>query len=297
MEKLSSRIILGCMRIGKMTVEELEKLVLVAVENGIIFFDHADIYGNRQCEKLFGEVLSRNLGLREKIIIQTKCGICKDYYDSSKEHIFKQVNKSLELLQTSYLDILLIHRPDALANYQEINEAFEELYASGKVREFGVSNMNCYQMALFQKYVKQPIKYNQVQLSIVHSHLISQGLFVNMSESEAIDHSSGIIEYCMLHEIKIQAWSVLMASWEDGSFIDNPKYAELDIRLNDLATKYHVQKNAIAVSWILRHPAEIMPIIGTTKINRIREIVQAENVCLTRQEWYSLYLASGHDLP
>ena len=288
---------LGMMRIGSLLIEEAEQLISCAIENGITLFDHADIYGNRKCEHIFGEVLKRNSSFRKKMIIQSKCGICKGYYDLSKEHIIKQTEESIKLLNCEYLDILLLHRPDALVDYDEVNEAFNYLYDKGLVKEFGVSNMNPMQIELYNKKLKHKMKYNQVQFSIIHSHMIGEGMFVNMSEDESIIRSGNIIEYSMLNDIKLQAWSPLMASWEDGTFIDNPKYQLLNVKLEELALKYNVSKNSIAISWILRHPANIVPIVGTTKISHLLEIIKAKEIILTREEWYSLYLSAGHMLP
>ena len=292
-----SKIALGCMRLAKLNVEQAEKLILCALENDIQLFDHADIYGNRKCEQIFGEVLKRNPNIRKKMIIQSKFGICKGYYDLSKEHIVKQVEESIRLLNCDYLDILLLHRPDALVDYIEVNEAFEYLYNKGLVKNFGVSNMNPIQIELYNKYLTNKIKYNQVQFSIVHSHMISEGLFVNMSEDEGCIRSGNLLEYAMLKGIELQAWSPLMASWDDGSFIDNSKYEKLNNKLQELANKYNVSKNTIAIAWILRHPANITPIVGTTSINHLLELVKAKDINLTREEWYSLYLSVGHILP
>lgn len=292
-----SKIALGCMRLAKLNIEQAEKLILCALENDIQLFDHADIYGSRKCEEMFGEILRRNPNIREKMIIQSKCGICKGYYDLSKEHIIKQVEESIRLLNCDYLDILLLHRPDVLVDYVEVNEAFEYLYNKGLVKNFGVSNMNPMQIELYNKFLTNKIKYNQVQFSIVHSHMISEGLFVNMSEDEGCIRSGNLLEYAMLKEMKLQAWSPLMASWDDGSFIDNPKYEKLNNKLQELANKYNVCKNTIAIAWILRHPSNITPIVGTTSINHLLEIAKAKDINLTKEEWYSLYLSAGHILP
>lgn len=292
-----NKIALGCMRLAKLNIEQTEKLILCALENDIQLFDHADIYGNRKCEELFGEVLKRNPNIREKMIIQSKCGICKGYYDLSKEHIIRQVEESIKLLNCKYLDILLLHRPDALVDYNEVNEAFNYLYNNGLVKSFGVSNMNPMQIELYNKYLTNKIKYNQVQFSIVHSHMISEGLFVNMSEDEGSLRSGNLLEYSLLKEIELQAWSPLMASWDDGSFIDNPKYETLNNKLQELSDKYNVTKNAIAIAWILRHPSNITPVVGTTSINHLLQLVKAKEINLTREEWYSLYLSAGHILP
>lgn len=291
------KIGLGLMRLAKLNIEQAEQLILCALENGIELFDHADIYGSRKCEQIFGEVLKRNPKIREKMIIQSKCGICRGYYDLSKEHIIKQVEKSIELLNCGYLDILLLHRPDALVDYIEVNEAFEYLYDNGLVKSFGVSNMNPVQIELYNKYLTHKMNYNQVQFSIVHSHMISEGLFVNMAEEESCIRSGNLLEYAMLKNIELQAWSPLMASWSEGSFIDNPKYEKLNNKLQEIASKYGVTKNTIAVAWILRHPSNITPIVGTTSINHLLELVKAKNINLTREEWYSLYLLAGHTLP
>ena len=294
---MNNKLALGCMRLSKLTIEEAEKLILFAVDNGVDFFDHADIYGSRRCEEIFGEVLIRNPGLREKIVIQSKCGICKGYYDLSKEHIINQVEQSIQLLNCGYLDILLLHRPDALVDYNEVNEAFNYLYDNGLVKSFGVSNMNVMQIELYNKYLTHKITHNQVQFSVVHSHLISEGLFVNMSEIESPSRSGGLIEYAMLKDINLQAWSPLMASWADGTFIDNPKYENVNKKLEELANKYNVSKNAIAIAFILRHPANIIPIVGTTSIIHLEEMLKAKDITLTKEEWYSLYLSGGHILP
>lgn len=294
---MKKEIGLGLMRIADMEVSDVKELIVCALDNGVNFFDHADIYGQRRSEEKFGIVLKENKDLRKKMVIQTKCGICKGYYDLSKEHIIKQVLESIRLLNCDYIDILLLHRPDALVDYNEVNEAFNYLYDNGLVKEFGLSNCSSMQISLYNKYLDHKVKYNQVQLSIVHSHLISQGIFFNMNESEAVDRTDFLIEYSMLNDIKLQAWSPMMASWEDGTFIDNPKYAKLNQELEVLAKKYNVEKNAIALAWILRHPANIMPIVGTTSKKHLLEMVKAINIHLTREEWYGLYLASGHKLP
>ena len=294
---MKKEIGLGLMRIADMEVSDVKELIVCALDNGVNFFDHADIYGQRRSEEKFGLVLKENKELRKKMIIQTKCGICKGYYDLSKEHIIKQVLESIRLLNCDYIDILLLHRPDALVDYNEVNEAFNYLYDNGLVKEFGLSNCSSMQISLYNKYLDHKVKYNQVQLSIVHSHLISQGIFFNMNDSEAVDRTDFLIEYSMLNDIKLQAWSPVMASWEDGTFIDNPKYAKLNQELENLAKKYNVEKNAIALAWILRHPANLMPIVGTTSKKHLLEMVKATNIHLTREEWYGLYLASGHKLP
>lgn len=294
----ASKLALGCMRIADKSVEDVEKLIYKALELGINFFDHADIYGGGKSEQLFGEVLKRNPGLREKMIIQTKCAIVPGkMYDFSKEHILKSVDESLERLQCGYIDILLLHRPDALCDPMEVAEAFDELHRTGKVRHFGVSNHTPLQIQLLEKYSKYPIIINQLQLSIVHSVMIDSGLNMNMVEPFAQDKDGGVLDFCRLNDIVIQPWSIVQASWADGTFIDNPKYQKLNDVLDALSEKYGVTKNAIAVAWILRHPAMMQPIAGTTSPLHLEETAKAVDVKLTREEWYRLYLAGDKPLP
>ncbi|MGN1182498.1 MAG: aldo/keto reductase family oxidoreductase [Faecalibacillus sp.] len=293
-----SRIALGCMRIADKSVEEVEMLVQKALELGINFFDHADIYGGGKSEKLFGDVLKKHPEYREKMVIQTKCGIVPGKrYDFSKEYIINCVNESLKRLNVDYVDILLLHRPDALCDPQEVAEAFKELYESHKVRYFGVSNHTPYQIQLLEKYCPYPIIINQLQLSIVHSVMIDSGLNMNMKEDWAQDKDGGILDFCRLNDITIQAWSVVQASWAEGTFIDHPAYEKLNDVLDSLAKEYHVTKSTIAIAWILRHPASILPIVGTTSLKHLEESVKAVDIHLTRQQWYDLYLASDKPLP
>ncbi len=294
----ASRLALGCMRIANKSTEEVEELVQTALDAGINFFDHADIYGGGKSETIFGEVLKKHPEYREKMIIQTKCGIVSGKrYDFSKEHILQSVHDSLERLQTEYIDILLLHRPDALCDPKEVAEAFDELYESGKVKYFGVSNHTPLQIELLQKYTKHPLIINQLQLSIVHSVMIDSGMNMNMKESWAQDKDGGVLDYCRLHDITIQPWSVVQASWAEGCFIDHPQYEKLNQVMKELADEYHVTKSAIAIAWLLRHPACMQPIMGTTSPVHLKEMVQACDVHLTRQQWYDLYLASDKPLP
>lgn len=287
-----SRIALGCMRIADMQVDALETLVDKALSLGINFFDHADIYGGGKSEELFGEVLKKRPELREKMIIQTKCGICKGYYDFSKEHILESVEKSLERLQCGYIDVLLLHRPDALMDPKEVAEAFHELQASGKVRYFGVSNMNAYQIERLQKYFKGKLLFNQLQFNVVHSGMIDSGFHVNMKDQEAIDRDGMLLDYCQLHDITIQPWSIVQASWEEGCFLDHPNYVSLNQKLEELSKTYGISKAAVSVAWILRHPAQMQPIAGTTSIKHLEDLCTACDVEMRREDWYALYLST-----
>lgn len=288
---------LGCMRItGLKTKEAVRALVETAMENGVNFFDHADIYAAGEAERIFGEAVEPSL--REQIIIQTKCAIHPGIsYDFSKEHILKSVDASLKRLNTDYLDILLLHRPDTLMEPEEVAEAFEELERSGKVRYFGVSNQNSMQMELLNKYCEGRIMADQLQLSIAHCDIMESGMNVNVHSPAGANRDGSVLEYCRLKEITIQAWSPFQYGMFEGVFLENEKFPELNKRIDELAEKYGVTNNAIAVAWILRHPAKIQTIVGTTNKKRLAEICRASDIKLTREEWYSLYLAAGKMLP
>lgn len=293
----ASEIGLGCMRIADLDKNEVNNLINTALDCGINFFDHADIYGKGKSEEIFSEAVSLTPSLREKMIIQSKCAIRPGMYDYSKEHILNSVDGILKRLKTDYLDILLLHRPDTLMEPEEVSEAFEKLYNEGKVRNFGVSNHNSMQIELLNKYLKNKITINQLQFSIMHTGIIDSGLNVNMKNSPAIDRDNSILEYCRLNDITIQAWSPYQYGFFEGTFIDNPKFPDLNKKLRELAEKYNVCSTAIATAWILRHPAKIQTIVGTTNENRLRDICTASNVNLTRQEWYEIYLSAGNMLP
>ncbi|MCM1282552.1 MAG: aldo/keto reductase [Muribaculaceae bacterium] len=297
-----SRLALGMMRIAEKNEEEVEILIREALAQGINFFDHADIYGKGECERIFGKVLAKNPELREQMLIQSKCDIVQEYagglrYDTSREYIMNQVQHSLERLHTSHLDILLLHRPDALCDPVELSETFDELHEKKLVRYFGVSNHSVGKLRLLNKYLKQPLICNQLQFSIIHSHMLDSDFFVNMADDHAADRDHGMLDYCRLHDITVQTWCPLQASWADGSFIDNPKYARLNALLESLAAEYRVTKSAIALAWILRHPANMQAVIGTTSPVHLRESCEALKVCLTRQQWYDLYMAENKRIP
>ena len=251
----ASEIGLGCMRISTMNKTSVNSLINTALECGINFFDHADIYGKGKSEEIFSEALSMSSSLREKIILQSKCAIRPGFYDYSKEHIVNSVDSILKRLKTDYLDILLLHRPDTLMEPEEVNEAFELLYKEGKVRNFGVSNHNSMQIELLNKYLTNKVTINQLQFSIMHTGIIDSGINVNMKNSSSVDRDGSILEYCRLKDINIQAWSPYQYGFFEGTFIDNPKFPELNKKLAEIAEKYNVSKTAIAIAWILRHPA------------------------------------------
>lgn len=293
----ASEIALGCMRIADMSVKDVSKLITTAIDEGINFFDQADVYGGGKSEEVFGTALKEMKGVREKIFIQTKCGIRDGYYDFSKDHILEAVDGSLKRLKTDYIDVLLLHRPDALVEPEEVAEAFSILHASGKVRNFGVSNHNPMQIELLSQYLNQRIIVNQLQLSITNTGMIDAGLNVNMQIDKSIDRDGSVLDYCRLNGITIQAWSPFQYGFFEGVFLDNPKFKVLNDEMDKVAKKYDVPKSAIPIAWILRHPAKIQPIVGTTNPKHLKEICQASNVNLTKKEWYDLYKAAGNKLP
>ncbi|KHD36714.1 aldo/keto reductase [Clostridium acetobutylicum] len=292
-----SEISLGCMRLSELTVSDASKLISTALEEGINFFDHADIYGGGRCEEIFSEAIDMKPSVREKLIIQSKCGIRKGFFDFSKEHILNSVDQSLKRLKTEYLDVLLLHRPDALMEPEEVAEAFETLSSSGKVRHFGVSNQNPMQIELLSKYLNNKIIINQLQLSIMHTGMIDAGLNVNMKNEASVNYDGSILDYCRLNDITIQPWSPFQYGFFEGVFLDNDKFPELNKVINNIARDKGVKNTAIAIAWLLRHPAKMQPIVGTTNVNRLKDICKASDIELTRKEWYEIYRAAGNKLP
>lgn len=294
----ATEIGLGCMRMAELDKDSAENIVRTALDQGINFFDHADIYGGGRSEEVFAKAINMNASIRENIIIQTKCGIVPGVmYDFSKEHILNSVNSSLQRLNTDYIDTLLLHRPDTLMEPEEVAEAFSELYDSGKVRYFGVSNHNLMQIELLNKYLKNKIVINQLQFGIKHTGIIDSGLNVNMKIDPSIDRDGSILEYCRLKDITIQAWSPFQYGFFEGRFLDNEKFPELNNKINEIADKKGTTNTAVATAWILRHPAKIQTIVGTMNSNRLKDICKASDIELTRQEWYEIYLAAGNKLP
>lgn len=294
----ASAIISGCMRFGEFSTDQMVSLLHTALDNGINFFDHADIYAGGKSEEVFGKALKADKSLkREDMIIQSKCGIRNGFFDFSKEHILSSVDGILSRLQLDYLDVLLLHRPDALVEPEEVAAAFDKLMADGKVRNFGVSNQNPMQMELLKKYVKQPLIFNQLQYSIPVSNMVAQGLEVNMDSNGATNRDGSVLDYCRLNDVTIQAWSPFQkANWR-GCFVGDAELPELNAAIDELALKYNATPTQIATAWILRHPAKMQVIAGTTNPKRLAEIADACRIELTRQEWYKLYLAAGHILP
>lgn len=293
----ASEISLGCMRINELSKKDAANFINTALEEGIDFFDHADIYGGGKSEEIFAQAVDMKPSIREKFIIQTKCGIRPGYYDFSKEHILEAVDGSLKRLQTDYIDVLLLHRPDALVEPEEVAEAFSVLHRNGKVRNFGVSNQNPMQIELLKKYVNQKILINQLQLSITNTGMIDAGINVNMKVDGSVDRDGSILDYCRLNDITIQPWSPFQYGFFEGVFLNNDKFPELNKKIDEIAGAKGVPNTAIAIAWLLRHPAKMQPIVGTTNAARLKDICKASTIELSRQEWYEIYLAAGNKLP
>ncbi len=296
-----SSVVLGLMRITSMSDEDIRELVDAALEAGVTMVDHADIYGGERhlCEARFGAAMQLTPAQRESMFIQSKVGIRHGWFDFSKEHILASVDGSLAALRSEYLDVLLLHRPDTLVEPEEVAEAFDILHASGKVRHFGVSNHTPGQIELLKTAVRQPLLFNQVQLSITHANLFAQGVAANMAGlDQSIDRDNGLLDYSRLKGMMLQAWSPFQKQFFDGVFIgDRENYAELNDVLEELAGKYAVTPTGIAVAWITRHPANIQVVLGTTQPERVRQAATGSSVPLTREEWYRLFRAAGHRVP
>jgi predicted oxidoreductase len=297
----ASAVILGLMRIGKMSDKEIRGLVEAALEAGINVVDHADIYGGTRhhCEARFGDAMQLSQADRERVIIQSKAGIREAYFDFSEEHLLRSVDGSLRALRTDYLDLFLLHRPDALVEPEEVASAFDKLQAAGKVRHFGVSNHSPGQIELLKTAVRQPLVVNQVQLSITHAPLIAQGLALNMAGlDQSVERTAGLLDWSRKEDMTLQAWSPFQKGFFDGTFVgDRESHPELNDALDEIAAAHSVTPTGIAVAWITRHPARMQVVLGTTKPERVRECVAGAGVELSRPEWYRLLQAAGQILP
>ena len=297
----ASAIILGCMRMPALSVDEAAAMIRTADELGINFYDNATCYGvNGEAETRFGDAF-RQAGIRrEDVFIQSKCGILSDRgeFNWTKENILSSVDDSLRRMKIDYLDALLLHRPDLLYEPEEVAAAFDELEKSGKVRYFGVSNVPPMLLMVLKKYVRQPLVFNQLQFSLEQSQLLDQTLYVNnLTTERSIDRDNGTLDYCRLHDMTVQAWSPLQHGFFKGCFVDDPAFPELNRVLGEIGETYGVPKTAVAIAWILRHPARMQAIAGTMNPVHLRDICEATKVTLTHNEWYRLYLASGKYLP
>lgn len=288
-------IAVGCMRINKMSEKQVAEFIDTSLEYGANFFDHADIYGGGKSEEIFGKAMHKSM--RANMIIQTKCGIRKGSYDFSYDHIVDSVDGSLKRLNTDYIDVLLLHRPDALVEPDEVARAFSYLKESGKVRHFGVSNHNPYQVQLLQNALDMPICANQLQFGIMHTPMIDSGINANMYNEAGVVRDGGVLDFCRLNKITIQPWSPMQYGFFDGCFIDNDKFPELNRTLEEIGDKYAASKTTMAFAWILRHAAKMQPITGTTNLTRLTDCFKASDIRITHDEWYKIYRAAGNKLP
>lgn len=288
-------IAVGCMRISNMSEKEASAFVYTALEFGVNFFDHADIYGGGKSEEVFGKAISNFK--RENIIIQTKCGIRQGQYDFSYDHIINSVSGSLKRLGTEYIDVLLLHRPDALMEPEEVARAFSYLKENGMVRNFGVSNHNPYQIKLLQNALDMPLCANQLQFGIGHTPMIDSGINVNMFNEAGVNRDGGVLDFCRLENITVQPWSPMQYGFFNGCFIDNEKFPELNDVLEKIGNNYGVSKTTMAIAWILRHPAKMQPVTGTTNLARLADCLKAGEIRISHQEWYEIYRAAGNKLP
>lgn len=296
-EMEASVLAMGCMRISRVEYEAADRVVHTALEQGITFFDHADVYGMGKSEELFGRILDLHSGLREKIRVQSKCTLVRDavqtlYNDSSKDYIIQSVENSLKRLNTEYLDSYLLHQADTLVEPEEVAEAFDKLHQSGKVRFFGVSNHRPLQVELLQKYLNQRLIINQLQISVAHTDLIDSSFTMRLRDEANVDKTGDALTYSRLRDMTIQAWSPFQFGFYGGVFMGNENYPNLNESVNRMAAEKQVSPSAIAVAWLLRHPAHIQPLIGTTNSERLKDICTGTEVILSRAEWYELYRMS-----
>lgn len=294
--KKVSQVIAGCMRYDSMEEKALDRHIKTALDHGVNFFDHADIYGKGKSQEVFGNFLEKNKALRQDMILQSKCGITDGRFDFSKDHIRESVEKSLKDLKTDYLDVLLLHRPDLLMDEGEVNEIFNDLKKEGKVLNFGVSNFPARRIELLQRGLDEKLVFNQLQFSPVHALSLEHIALANTKFEGSADTDGEVFDYCMLNDIKIQAWSPFQHGFIEGTFIGNDDYKELNEKLNELAEKYKVGVNAIVVAWIRRLPYDINPVLGTTNTERLVDGIKGADIELSRKEWYDIYKAAGHEI-
>ena len=291
-----SDIALGCMRMSSLEISEAAKVLDASIAGGINFFDHADIYGGGESEVVFSKAIKELNVSRENLILQSKCGITKQGFNFSKGHIVDSVDGILKRLDTDYLDLLVLHRPDALMEPEEIASAFNELEKNGKVRQFGVSNQNPQQIELLKTAIEQPLVVNQLQFGLKHTGMLDEGFNVN-NIYQGEQPSAGLLEYSRREKMTIQAWSPLQYGYFEGVFIGHEKFPELNAALDKLANKYEVSSSAIAIAWILRHPAKMQVLLGSMNVSRIESMIKATDVYFTHEEWYDLYKVAGNILP
>jgi len=298
------QVVLGTMRINTLDDDAIRTLFNTALDAGVNFFDQAAFYGSQphDCESRWGQAMKLTPSQRDGITLQTKAGIVHSSqgtrFDFSYDELTTSVDASLKALNTDHIDILLLHRPDALVEPEEVARAFDELEAAGKVRYFGVSNHTPAQIELLKKFVKQPLVANQIQISLTHCPSIAQGVAANMSwTDQAVSRDFGMVDYARLHDMTLQAWSPFQNPDWSGTFIDNPNQPGLNAVLARMAKQYGTTPTGIATAWLTRHPAHLQVVAGTMNPERLKEIVQGSSVPLTKADWYELFEAAGHIIP
>ncbi|MMZ62368.1 Oxidoreductase YdhF [compost metagenome] len=251
-------------------------------------------------------MLKNNPELREKIILQSKCGIRfaegnnPHFFDFSEEHILSSVDGILERLGIEYLDILLLHRPDALVDPEEVASAIQKLKTSGKVNHFGVSNMNHGQIKLLQAYSGEPFIVNQLEMSLLKIGFLETGIHVNQEAAKNNIFPDGTLEYCRLEHIQLQSWGPLARGLYSGASLEGQSESVTQTArlVQRMAKEKGTTSEAIVLAWLMTHPAGIQPVIGTINPSRIRACKDAATLRLTREEWYALYISSrGVDVP
>ncbi|MCM0582921.1 aldo/keto reductase [Weissella diestrammenae] len=295
-----SKVGLGAMRMGNRNASENLETVNFALDQGINFFDSADVYGKGQSSINLGQALKASGISRNQVIIQSKGGIVRtpsgNRVDFSTRQIINSVEEELRRLQVEYLDVFLLHRPDALVEPFEVAEAFNILVEQGKVRYFGVSNQNSGQIDLLKTAISQPLVTNQLQFGLMHSGIVDEGMRVNMTGDMAASHDGGILNYSRIHKMTIQTWSPLQIGYFGGVFIDNPEYVTLNKKLEEIADRHNTNKSAVAIAWTLRHPSQMQVISGSMSNTHIQEMSEGSEIKLSRQEWYDLYQSAGNQV-
>ena len=299
----TSRLAYGCMTLGGLDPADADRALDAALDGGITLFDHADIYAHGRSEEVFGRWLAGRPGLRERLVLQTKCGIRRrdeppgapPRYDASYEHVVASAEGSLRRLGVETLDVLLLHRPDPLADPEEVAHAFSTLRTAGKVRAFGVSNYSAAQVDLLSAALAAPLVVNQVQLSLLHADAIDTGVEVNRTGDPS--QAAGLVDACRQRGLRVQAWAPVAGGALGRDDLDAARHDLRDL-VADLAGRHETTPSGVLLAWLLRHPARIQPVIGTTNPDRIAAACAAADVRLSREDWYRLLVtARGGTLP
>lgn len=292
----TTQLVYGCMKLGRADEKEALRAVHTAYDCGIRMFDNADIYCAGESERRFGRALQQ-IG-RSRVAVQSKCGICPGYYDFSRSHLLAAVEGCLRRIGTDYLDVLCLHRPDTLMDGEEVAEVFDTLYQSGRVRAFGVSNFTPLQIEYLKKYTSFPIVADQLQFGPAHTGMVDCGMCANMAVPAACGKDGGVLDYCRLHGIVIQAWGPLRnGGGRPGTFLNDPAYEKGNAVLQQFARENGITPAAAAVAWIERHSANMQVILGSVRAGRICEMAAADGVEMTRAQWYQIYRAFGNLVP